>query len=223
MGESSGPLELTPLGHSELGDTFLARRGATVCGVLKRFNRELSAEPSFRAALHSELSLAAQLRVPSAAAVLEQGELDGCATVLVQHIPGVTLAQLCRAARASGEWPLPIERAVALIGPVLQALGAAHALTPALLHRALCPENVRVTLEGQVVVTDFGLGRARLRVGGGSGVRGGYVSAEQARGLSTDARSEVFVIIRSLIIFGSWVAEVSPSHIGHEQIRPMPI
>lgn len=200
MGEISGPFELrTRLGQTELGESFLARRDGAVCGVLKRFTAELTADASFRAALTAELTLAAQLKHPSIAAVLEQGELDGRAFVLHEYVEGSCLAQLIRAAKASSGWPLSMGRAVSLVAPVLEALSVAHALTPALLHRDLAPENVLLTSAGRVVVTDFGLGRARNRVGGASSLRRAYVSPEQARGLACDPRSEVFSV--GLVLF----------------------
>ena len=193
MGENPGPIELrSRLGQSELGESFVAARNGEVCGVFKRFTAEQTADPSFRAALLAELTLATQLKHPAIAAVLEQGELDGRAYVLVEYIEGTSLAQLIRAAQAEKGWPLSMARAVSLLTPVLEALSTAHRLQPPLLHRDLAPENVVVSPTGRVVLTDFGLGRARQRVGGAAGLRRAYVSPEQARGLACDARSEVF-------------------------------
>ncbi len=182
----------TRLGQSELGECYLADRDGEVCGVYKRFTVEQTRDPTFRASLSSELSLAAQLRHPAIGAVLEQGEVGGRAFVLMEYVEGVTLAQLIRAARQSQAFPVSMPRAVALLTPVLQALAAAHALQPVLLHRDLTPENILCTSAGRVVLTDFGLGRVRQRVGGAANLKRAYVSPEQARGMAIDVRSELF-------------------------------
>lgn len=194
MSETFGVWELlTRLGQNELGETHLAlRKSDSLKVVLKRFSASVHSDTSFYGPLKLELGFAAQLKHASAAAVIEQGEVDGVAFVALEHVDGVSLSKLCSAAQATGGWPLSMDRAVSLMRPVLDALSAAHALTPPLLHRDLVPENVRVTCEGRVVVTDFGLGRARLRAAGNTGMRRAYVSPEQARGNAIDARSEVF-------------------------------
>lgn len=201
MSESFGSWELlSRLGHNELAQTDLAQhRENQRKAVLKRISPDVRADPAFYEALKAEVGLAAQLVHPSAAAVLEVGEAEGAAFVAMEYVDGVTLAQLMRAAQATGAWPLSMDRAVCLMGPVLEALAAAHALSPPLLHRDLVPQNVLVTAQGRVVLADFGLGRARLRAGGGAGLRRAYVSPEQARGTATDARSEVFVA--GLVLF----------------------
>ena len=194
MSETFGVWELlTQLGQNELGETHLALRKSDQCkAVLKRFSPTVCGDASFYGPLKLELQLAARLSHLAAGRLLEQGEVNGVGFAAFAYVDGVSLAHLCRAAQATGGWPLSMDRAVSLMRPVLDALAAAHSLTPPLLHRDLVPQNVVVTCEGQVVVTDFGLGRARLRAGGGTGMRRAYVSPEQARGNAIDVRSEVF-------------------------------
>lgn len=193
MGETFGAWELRQrLGQNELGDTHLAVRTRDgVQAVVKRIRREANDE-QLQQALQQELALAAKLEHPAATRILAQGEVDGVAYVALEYVEGLSLARLCSAAQATGGWPLSMARAVSVMTPVLEALAAAHALVPPLLHRDVVPENVRVTPAGRTVLTDFGLGRARQRAGGGVGMRRAYVSPEQARGHTIDARSEVF-------------------------------
>lgn len=193
MSETFGVWELRErLGQNELGDTHLAVRTSDgTRAVIKRIHRD-GQDERLAAALTQELAQAAQLNHPSAARILEQGEIRGIPYVAIEHVLGISLARASRAANALHAWPLSAARAAAVMAPVLDALAAAHALTPPLLHRELVPENVRIDGTGRVVLTDFGLGRARLRAGGSAGMRGAYVSPEQARGNAIDARSEVF-------------------------------
>ncbi len=166
------------LGHNGLGPTHAAtHRETKVRGVLKQFSGEAP-----------EVALAATLSHPGLARVLDSGK----GFVVYEDVEGASLAELIRAAQETKQWPLPMFRAVALIRPILEGLAAAHALAPPLLHRELLPENVRVTPEGRVVLTDLGLGKLRLRAGDSSGMRRAYVSPEQARGNAVDVRSELF-------------------------------
>ncbi len=218
MSETFGVWELlTRVGHNELGETHLAlRRADQQKAVLKRFSPGVTDEASFYGPLKLELSLAAKLAHPSAAAVLEQGEADGVAFAAFEHVDGISLAKLTQRAQATGGWPLSMGRAVELIRPVLDALAAAHALTPPLLHRDLVPQNVLVTCEGRVVLTDFGLGRARLRAGTeATGMRRAYVSPEQARGNATEPRSEVFAagLLLFELVCGRLPAQGGPAEV----------
>jgi hypothetical protein len=202
MSETFGEWELlTRLGQNELGETHLAlRRSDQLKAVLKTFSADVTGDLSFYGPLKLELTLASKLKHPAAAAVLEQGDVNGVGFAALEHVDGISLTKLGERAQATNGWPLSMDRAVEVMRPVLEALGAAHALSPPLLHRDVVPQNVRVTCEGRVVVTDFGLGRARLRAGTGTaGMRRAYVSPEQARGHATDARSEVFAA--GLILF----------------------
>ncbi|GEM_PF-2853172 len=180
MSETFGAWELEEkLGHNGLGQTYaVVHRETKVRGVLKQFE----------GAAPSELTVAAGLNHPNLARILESGQ----GFVVYEDVEGTSLAELIRAAQETKQWPLPMLRAVALIRPVLEGLAAAHAVVPPLLHRELVPENVRVTPEGRVVLTDLGLGKLRLRAGDSSGMRRAYVSPEQARGNAVDVRSELF-------------------------------
>jgi serine/threonine protein kinase len=99
--------------------------------------------------------------------------------------------------------PLPVDKAVAYAGQILDALDAAH--RKGFTHRDLKPANVMVTAKGVVKLLDFGLAKQRVRELGPDDVTGAaltkegnitgtlqYMSPEQLNGKEADARSDIF-------------------------------
>jgi hypothetical protein len=99
--------------------------------------------------------------------------------------------------------PLPLRTAIDIAGQVASGLAAAHAA--GIIHRDLKPGNIMVTRQGRAKVLDFGLAKQVIASNAGDGtvsmnptVPGtllgtfGYMSPEQVRGHSSDARSDIF-------------------------------
>jgi serine/threonine protein kinase/beta-lactam-binding protein with PASTA domain len=100
-----------------------------------------------------EARAAARLSHPNVVSVFDQGADGDTLFLVMEHVDGRTLRDLVRA-----EAPLAPARALALLDPVLAALGAAH--QAGLVHRDVKPENVLLAEDGRVKVADFGLARA---------------------------------------------------------------
>ncbi len=133
-----------------------------------------------------EARLAAGLSHPNIAAIYESGQSAGERYIAMQFIPGQTLDK-----RRRGE----VTRLVALVRDAARAV--AHANSRGIVHRDLKPSNLMVTPEGQIYVLDFGLARpvdlkARHSATGKAMGTPAYMSPEQARGGSVDARSDVY-------------------------------
>lgn len=85
--------------------------------------------------------------------VFDQGHDDGRPYIVMEYVEGRTLRDIL-----NHEVPLPPERALEIIEPVIAALAAAH--EAGLVHRDVKPENVLLTERGQIKVVDFGLAKA---------------------------------------------------------------
>jgi eukaryotic-like serine/threonine-protein kinase len=182
-------------------ESFLARGGmATIYrGADLRLDRTVAikvmhptfaTDPGFVDRFEREARAAARLNSPYAVAVHDQGNDAGVTYLVMEYVPGHTVRDVLRTHGA-----LPPAQALAIIDPVLQALAAAH--RAGYIHRDVKPENVLISEDGRVKVTDFGLARAIEGVDSGKthGLLLGtvaYLSPEQVEHDHTDARSDVY-------------------------------
>src|SRR4051812_4296937 len=179
------------LAHGGMSTVYLAtdvRLGRRV--AVKVMQPALAEDPEFVARFNREARAAARLSHPDVVAVYDQGADGPHVFLVMEYVPGSTLRDVIRE-----KGRLSAGEAVAVMDHVLAALGAAHAA--GLVHRDVKPENVLVTPDGRVKVTDFGLARAVAgsSVTGDSGMMFGtaaYVAPEQVTGGLADVRSDVY-------------------------------
>jgi len=148
-----------------------------------------------------EARLLAALNHSNIAAIYGLEESNGVHYLVLELVPGQTLAQRL----ASGA--LPFDEALVISRQIADALDAAH--DRAIIHRDLKPANVKITPEGKVKVLDFGLAKAlqtpaskidwsqspTLTAETEAGVvmgTGAYMSPEQARGRPVDKRTDIW-------------------------------
>ncbi|WP_240044310.1 Stk1 family PASTA domain-containing Ser/Thr kinase [Nocardioides albidus] len=117
-------------------------------------------DDSFARRFVSEAKAAARLSHPHVVAVFDQGrdESDGTVYLVMEYVPGHTLRDTILK-----EAPMPPQRALSLLDPILSALGAAH--RAGLIHRDVKPENVLIATDphsgtSRIKVADFGLAKA---------------------------------------------------------------
>jgi serine/threonine-protein kinase len=177
-----------------MGTVYLAedtRRGETV--ALKVLTPELARDDRFRQRFLRESLLAGSLDHPHVVPTLASGEEeDGLLYLAMAYIDGVDLRTLLR------QGPLEVERSLAIVGGVAEALDAAHAA--GLVHRDVKPGNILVarTPEGEhAYICDFGLARHVSSVSSLTGDRGfvgtiDYVPPEQIEGGPIDGRADVY-------------------------------
>ncbi|MCK6550935.1 serine/threonine protein kinase, partial [Myxococcota bacterium] len=156
------------LGAGPIGEVFLATassaEGVERKVALKRLHPRRAADRAFVAAAIEATRAAARLAHPNIATVVEVVDADPPA-IVSEWVPGWDLGSiLAEAKRQSVAVPVPI--ACRIVADVLAALDAAHTLADLepgagpVLHRDLAPEDVLVSRQGGVKVTDFGLATA---------------------------------------------------------------
>jgi len=133
--------------------------------------------------------------------VFDLGEEDSELYLAMEFLAGQNLEQLMKAADKR-DAPLPPGFAARVIRDVCLGLNYAHHFVDpsgrsvAVVHRDMSPRNVMVTYDGGVKVIDFGIAKAKGRLGrtavGMVKGTGGYMSPEQVRGQELDGRSDLF-------------------------------
>ena len=124
--------------------------------AIKIMHAGLGDDEAFAARFVREARAAARLSHPNVVAVYDQGHDDagdGALFIVMELVPGHTLRDT-----VTKEAPMSAQRALALMEPVLSALGSAH--RAGLIHRDIKPENVLIADDGRVKVADFGLAKA---------------------------------------------------------------
>jgi serine/threonine protein kinase/tetratricopeptide (TPR) repeat protein len=179
------------IGRGGMGVVYLARDtklGRSV--AIKSMSADLAiAKTRFR----REATLLASLNHPNIAVIHEIIEEKELGYLILEYVPGQTLAQ--RIARK----PLGLREALLIGWQIAEAVSAAH--DKGIIHRDLKPGNIKITLDGRVKVLDFGLAKPSYEVVSHDSTitRPGsligtpaYMSPEQIRGSSTDSRTDIW-------------------------------
>ncbi|MHC4596194.1 MAG: protein kinase domain-containing protein [Planctomycetota bacterium] len=214
VGQKIGSFEIVEMiGRGGMGVVYLARDTKLKRSVaVKRMPVELQADSTARTRFRREAELLASLNHPNIAAIYDIIEQDaGAGYLILEYVPGETLAE--RIAKK----PLKLEEALSIALQIAEAVSAAH--ENGVVHRDLKPGNIKITPEGKVKVLDFGLAKAVSRepserdtaVTQPGRVIGtpAYMSPEQARGKSTDHRTDIWS-------FGCIMYEMLTGHLPFE-------
>lgn len=168
-------------------DTVLQRAVA-----LKVLPADRAGDAGVAARFAAEALQAAGLSHPNVLPVFDAGETDGVSYVAMQWVDGVTLEQL-----AADEGPIEVERALAYVSVIAEALDHAH--ERGLVHRDVKPGNVMVEGAGHLYLMDFGLSVQADRTSGLT--RTGefmatvdYAAPEQIEGGAVDRRADVYAL-----------------------------
>jgi len=185
-------------GMAEVHIGYDTRLGRTV--AIKVLRADLARDPSFQTRFRREAQAAAGLNHPAIVAVYDTGEdsivgstgiPQAVPFIVMEYVEGHTVRDILK-----GDVAAPIDEAVEIVTGVLTALQYSH--HAGLVHRDIKPANVMLTPTGAVKVMDFGIARALADAGQtmtqSQAVVGTaqYLSPEQARGETVDARSDLY-------------------------------
>ena len=209
MSERYGDYELLRLiATGGMAEIYLARHnggaGLSRTVVVKRMLPQLAVRPDFVRMFLDEARLAAKLNHPNIVQVFNLGEVDQSYYIAMEFVDGPHLGALF-ALSLRQRAPLPIEQCVHVVARAADGLHYAHDVhDPAtgaplnLVHRDISPQNLLVSRDGDVKVTDFGVAKAstqqsKTRTGIIKG-KVAYMSPEQCLGESVDRRTDVFAL-----------------------------
>ena len=155
--------------------------------ALKVLKSEFSDDKNFVTKFRVEAQSAAGLQHPNIVNVFDVGEDNGIYYIVMELIVGITLKKYIERKKQ-----LPVKEAVSILIQVSQGIEAAH--NNHIIHRDIKPQNIIISKEGKVKVTDFGIARAASANTISSNAMGSvhYISPEQAKGGFVDEKSDIY-------------------------------
>ena len=179
---------LEKIGTGGMSDVYKAK-----CHKLNRYvavkvlKQEFSENSNFVSKFRVEAQAAASLMHPNIVNVYDVGEDNGIHFIVMELVEGITLKKYIeKKARLS------VKEAVSIAIQACMGIEAAH--NNHIIHRDIKPQNIIISKEGKVKVTDFGIAKAATSNTITSNVMGSvhYTSPEQARGGYSDEKSDIY-------------------------------
>ena len=192
--------------------------------ALKVLFPELSVDRSFVERFRREAQAAANLSHQNIVSIFDWGEEEGTYFIVMEYVSGQPLSQVIRT-----EGRLQPDRAAQIAAGTAAALSNAH--RHGVVHRDVKPGNILLDEQGQVKVTDFGIARAgdpkeNLTQTGVVMGTATYFSPEQAQGLPTDQRTDVYslgVVLYEMITGRPPFAGETPVAIAYKHVKEAPV
>lgn len=155
--------------------------------AVKVLKQEFGENANFVSKFRIEAQAAAGLMHPNIVNVYDVGEEGGIHYIVMELVDGITLKKYIeKKARLS------VKEAISIAIQVSMGIEAAH--NNHIIHRDIKPQNIIISKEGKVKVTDFGIAKAATSNTITSNVMGSvhYTSPEQARGGYSDEKSDIY-------------------------------
>ncbi|MDE7425939.1 MAG: Stk1 family PASTA domain-containing Ser/Thr kinase [Lachnospiraceae bacterium] len=176
------------VGSGGMADVYKAK-----CHRLNRFvamkilKAEFSDDKKFVEKFRAEAQSAAGLSHPNVVNVYDVGEENGMYYIVMELVEGITLKSFIER-----KGKLEVKEAVGIAVQIAQGMEAAHGNH--IVHRDIKPQNIIISKEGKVKVTDFGIAKAVTSDTITSNAMGSvhYLSPEQARGGFSDEKSDIY-------------------------------
>ncbi|MCX6070769.1 MAG: serine/threonine-protein kinase [Chloroflexi bacterium] len=180
---------LEQVGQGGMSSVFRAVELTTNRTVaIKVISPYLANEPQFKARFEREIRLLRRLQHPNIIPILDFGEAEGLAFIVMPFIATGTLHERLQ------EGPLDPMQGGRIIDQIASALTCAH--EDGVIHRDVKPSNVLLDQQGNAILSDFGFARPQDASQNltGSALIGtpAYMSPEQCRGEPLDARSDQY-------------------------------
>ena len=203
-----------------LGDDLKLNRKVAI----KILSANYAGDRNFVARFKSEAQILARLNHPNIVQVYDWGEFNSSYFICMEYVEGESLKEIIEK-----KGPLPPETVTDYAIQISSALLMAHKNN--LIHRDIKPQNILVTPEGKVKVTDFGIAKSltvdvtkTLNIIGTAH----YISPEQAKGEVLDHRTDIYSL--GIVLYEMLTADVpfrggnsidiSLKHIYEKPLKP---
>ncbi|MEM9189387.1 MAG: serine/threonine-protein kinase [Myxococcota bacterium] len=195
-----------PLRSGGMANLYLAKkRGAAGFSrqvAIKVVHPELAVDEDFVQLFLGEARLCAQIHHPNVVHVEDLGEREGRYFLVMEYVRGCSLSELLTKVANEGRRPT-VQLAAHIAIKIAEGLHAAHEAVGetgqklGVVHRDVSPQNVLLSLAGDVKLIDFGIAEAAGRATEGLGPVTGklsYMPPEQAFGRPVDRRADVYAL-----------------------------
>lgn len=212
------------VGTGGMSDVYKAKDhilGRTV--AIKVLKTEFSEDINFVTKFRTEAQSAAGLEHPNIVNIYDVGSENGLHFIVMEYIEGITLKTYIE---KKGQ--LSFKEATSIAIQVARGIEAAHSKN--ITHRDIKPQNIIISTEGKVKVTDFGIAKAISSNTIGSDAMGSvhYASPEQARNGFIDGRSDIYslgVVMYEMVtgrvpFDGETTVAVALQHLQEEMVAP---
>lgn len=191
--------------------------------AIKVLKAEFSEDINFVTKFRSEAQAAAGLEHPNIVNIYDVGSENGLHYIVMEYVEGITLKTYIE---KKGQ--LSFKEAVSIAIQVGRGIEAAH--NKNIVHRDIKPQNIMISTEGKVKVTDFGIARAATSNTISSDVMGSvhYSSPEQARNGFVDGKSDIYslgIVMYEMVtgrvpFDGDTTVAVAIQHLQEEIVPP---
>jgi len=191
--------------------------------AIKVLKSEFSEDMGFVTKFRTEAQSAAGLEHPNIVNIYDVGSENGMHYIVMEYVEGITLKTYIE---KKGQ--LSFKEAVSIAIQVGRGIEAAH--NKNIIHRDIKPQNIMISTEGKVKVTDFGIARAASANTISSDVMGSvhYSSPEQARNGFVDGKSDIYslgIVMYEMVtgrvpFDGDTTVAVAIQHLQEEMVPP---
>ena len=215
---------LAKIGTGGMADVYKAKDHKLNRFVaVKVLKAEFREDTTFVRKFRREAQAAAGLTHPNIVNVFDVGDDEGVYYIVMELIEGITLKEYI-----AKKGKLSIKEATSIAIQVSMGLEAAH--SHGIVHRDVKPQNIIISTDGKVKVTDFGIARAASSNTISSNVMGSvhYSSPEQVRGGYSDEKSDIYSLgitmyemVTGRVPFdGDTTVAIAIKHLQEEMVPP---
>ena len=218
---------LEKIGSGGMSDVYKAKCHKLNRNVaIKVLKQEFNSDKNFISKFKAEAQAAAGLCHPNIVNIYDVGDEEDIHYIVMELIDGITLKKYIMQ-----KGKLEIKESIDIAMQIAQGIEAAH--QKHIIHRDIKPQNMILSKEGIVKITDFGIARAATGQTINSNTAGSvhYISPEQARGGYCDERSDIYslgitmyeMLTGKVPFDGDSAVSVALLHIQGEMIPPRSI
>jgi serine/threonine-protein kinase len=215
---------LEKIGAGGMSDVYKAKDHVLGRFVaVKILKQEFAEDVNFVTKFHTEAQSAAGLQHPNIVNIYDVGSEEHVHFIVMEYVEGITLKTYIE---KKGQ--LHYKEAISIAIQVGRGIEAAH--NNNIVHRDIKPQNIMISQEGKVKVTDFGIARAATSNTIHSDVMGSvhYTSPEQARNGFVDGKSDIYslgIVMYEMVtgrvpFDGDTTVSIAIQHLQEEMVVP---